>query len=245
MKVSVDHPEYQYIPSRNPYWERLKRRDPTRAMTDQDTEKFQGFWRDQFRSSKPPVKLCVEIGCNGGHWLNSQALRHPDTGYIGIDWKFKQIELAAQKADRASLGNVIYLRAHARRLRYIFAPGEIDRLCIWFPDPWPKRSQQHNRIFQAGFLREASTLIRGHGSIEVKTDNVDYFDFMEQEAAKVSDIWQCENSSRNFLSLPEDTTLFEKIFLKEGLPIHYMKLRQLRPEPAGVVLGRGDGDILG
>jgi tRNA G46 methylase TrmB len=115
----------------------------------------------------------------------------------------------------------------------MFAPGEIDFLYLFFPDPWPKKAHWRNRFVTEEMLREIAPLLKRGGVFHIKTDHAGYFEWMEEAIAKAADVWEPFERSADLhrgnekareLEIP-DVTLFEKLFVKDGLPIHSVKLR--------------------
>ena len=86
-------------------------------------------------NAKPDLELHVEIGCNAGHVIVEWAKQNPQRAYIGIDWKFKPIFRGVEKGLKRGLDNLIFFRAHADRLKYMFGESEIDRLSLFFLIP--------------------------------------------------------------------------------------------------------------
>ncbi len=180
-------------------------------------------------------ELHVEIGCNAGHVIVEWAAAQPQTAYIGIDWKLKSIFRAAEKAEKRKLSNVIFFRAHAARIKSMFGPAEVDRLSLFFPDPWPKKSQWKNRFVTPERYREIREIMKPGGILHIKTDHPDYFKWMEKALdesharwktlEKTSDLHQGHPNPAS-LTIPE-VTLFERLFIKEGIPIHSLKLSAL------------------
>lgn len=204
------------------------------VYSDNETEKFRGQWRSCFKEvpNAASAKLHVEIGCNAGHVIVEWAKAHPEDLFIGIDWKFKPIFRGAEKAARRNLKNLIFLRAHAERLPYMFGPGEIDRLYLFFPDPWQKKAQLKNRFVTSERLHEIAKVIKPDGIFHIKTDHRGYFEWMLQAIEKASQSWKVLETSWNLhenhpapetLTIPE-VTLFERLFIKDQLPIHSVKL---------------------
>src|SRR5688500_13642384 len=139
-RIPISSPDFRYQVSRNPYQHKLKDL-AGRDYVDGETEDHREQWRSLFpdaaqRGTQRP--LMVEIGCNGGHVILELAAKNPEMAHIGIDWKYKQIHRGADKAKSRGIENLLFFRAHAERMKYIFGPGEIDLLCVFFPDPWPK-----------------------------------------------------------------------------------------------------------
>ncbi len=227
--IPLQHPEYRYPPSRNPYSEKLKQA-PGVVLSDNETEARRGNWKNERAESL----LHVEIGCNAGHVVTEWAARDPKDLFIGIDWKFKAIYRAFEKALKKKLSNLHLLRAHADRLPFMFGKGEIDRLYLFFPDPWPKKSQLKNRYFTEAKLRMIAELMPVGGLFEIKTDHPGYFEWMKEHAARTADLWEVLALTHDLhsghpnpgqLTYPE-VTCFEKLFIKDGIKIHRMVLKR-------------------
>ena len=231
MKPLKTHPDFKYIPSDNPYWHKIKQVKPF-AFTDNDTEEFKGKWKSQFLS--PPKKLHVEIGCNGAHVSLQWAKQNPQDGYIGIDWKYKQIYFAYEKAKKMGVQNLILLRAYAERTHYMFDEAEIDHLYLFFPDPWEKMHQKKHRIVTKDWLIKIAHIVKKGGTFEIRTDHKEYFEWMQKQIAQTQEHWSIETltSDRHkdrpdahLLKIPE-VTLFERVFIRDQLPIHQVVLKR-------------------
>ncbi len=226
--ATVQSPDFKYRKSENPYSEKIRSQAPF-AYTDDDTEHLRGQWR----RANETDRIVVEIGCNGGHVLNEHAVQNPNAHHIGIDWKFKQISLAADKALRRGLTNVTYLRANAQRLHYIFAESEIDELHVYFPDPWPKRAQRQNRLLSHEWFELIHPLLTQKARIHFKTDHREYFETVLEELTPFSGFEilsmtkdkHAQNPKAEQMMFPQ-VTLFERLFIKDGLPIHELWLEK-------------------
>jgi tRNA (guanine-N7-)-methyltransferase len=251
-QLPVHHPDFHYVPSKNPYWKKLHELKGL-VFSDQDTEVHAGKWQSQYESqqthspqsnnqdpsaqpSTSPLnlerELHVEIGCNGGHVIVEWAAAQPNKSFVGIDWKFKPIFKGAEKSIRRNLKNIKFFRAHAERLQFMFGPEEVSHLYLFFPDPWPKKAHWKNRFITAERLREIVKIMKPGGVFHIKTDHPGYFEWMLEAVAQVGDIWETTEMTRNLhqnnpaphlLRIPE-ITLFEGLFIKDGIPIQSMKL---------------------
>jgi tRNA (guanine-N7-)-methyltransferase len=208
------------------------------AYSDHQTEKFQGVWRKQFLNTKAAElatlpELHVEIGCNAGHVCLEWAKQNQSKLYIGIDWKFKQIYRLAEKAKNFQVKNLLAFRANADRLPFMFAKGEVDFIHMFFPDPWPKKAQKKNRTANTEWLRSIAPLLSGRGYFHLKTDHAEYFEFILENLKELTDTYEILEMTKDLhagnpdakkLTIPA-VTLFERLFIKDGLPIHSVKLR--------------------
>lgn len=234
-KLPLIHPDYRYPEAKNPYALKLKE-NPGWAYSDNDIEAFAGHWREKFldQDHQATRKLIVEIGCNTGHVVREWAAAQSQNAFIGVDWKFKIIHRGVEKAQNKGLKNLIFMRGNVDRIRYMFGENEIDEVHMYFPDPWPKKSQSKNRTIQARFLTDAFYAVKPGGLFYIKTDHDAYFEWMLEEFKKVENLWTLEKVSMNLhegnplavkLEIPE-VTLFEKLFIKDGIPIKAAWLRR-------------------
>lgn len=230
LKHSVNSPDFIYHASRNPYHLKLKDLGD-RVWCDQDTELNQGKWRSILKNK---TELHVEIGCNAGHVIVDLAALSPSKAFIGIDWKHKSIYRAAQKSKEKNLSNLTFLRAHAERLHFIFAEEEIDHLFLFFPDPWPRKSQHKHRFISKERLKTISKLIKPGGTFQIKTDHAEYFEWINDAIQQTIEDWEMIEHSTHLhrncpdplkLEIPE-VTLFEKIFIKNQIPIKSVTLKR-------------------
>ena len=217
-----------YRPSRNPYapkYRELRRDHAPTAFTCHDTETFRGNWREFF-GARSGQRLHLEIGCYHGESLVQMAGDYPDEFFIGLEWKFRETYKAVEKAIKRDLKNLVFLRANAARLPWMFAPGEIDRVWILFPDPWPKTGQQKWRTLHADFFRSLGLLLQPGKEVMIKTDDSDYAGSIAREL-KLADA---------FCPLPEESaapiwesfppTPFEKIFFRNNAPTFALGLER-------------------
>ncbi len=242
MSRSVSSPEFRYAPSKNIYWEKLKNLPEGLrglAYTDHDTEAHRGEWRKHFpvsssKASVSGIPLHVEIGCNAGHVCLEWARQNPNALYIGIDWKFKQIYRLAEKSQKFEVRNLLAFRANADRLPFMFTEGEIDFLHMFFPDPWPKKAQKKNRTADREWLLSVAPLLSETGIFHLKTDHAEYFEFILENLHSLGDTFEiiemtrdlhAGNPNAKLLTIPA-VTLFERLFIKDGLPIHSVKVRR-------------------
>ena len=91
------------------------------------------------------------------------------------------IRKAAARQDKLGLPNLRFICENARFLPSWFGPGEVGRIYINFPDPWPKDRHAKRRLPSRQFLERFSHILKDDGQIEFKTDNKDLFAFALEE----------------------------------------------------------------
>ncbi|HEY8280074.1 MAG TPA: hypothetical protein VIH99_10640 [Bdellovibrionota bacterium] len=217
----------EYRPTRNPYGEKIREliaahantEGPPPLLADAATEEYKGKWRERFKVG-PQTRLELELGAYHGETSNHLARTNPNNIHLGVEWKYKQCFMGGKKARDQKLTNVTFLRANNARLPWMFAPGEVDRVWVLFPDPWNRLSQNKWRLLQPGFLRMLGCLLSEGKELMIKTDHPDYAAFIAQsiEEAACFDAQTPEQAQKNWALIPP--TPFERIFLRQNLPIY-------------------------
>ena len=149
--------------------------------------------RGNWRSLKPDcTALWVEVGCGKGKFTAETAQSNPDVLLIAVERCREAMVVAMEKARDMALKNVFFIDMDVAKMEEIFAPGEIDRLFINFPDPWKKSRQHKRRLTYAGFLALYANVLPLGGEIWFKTDNDPLFAFsleqFEQEGWELREV---------------------------------------------------------
>ncbi len=219
-----------YRGSRNPYCARIHEfsAEPfTQVMADARTEEHRGRWREYFGVPEGTF-LNLELGAYHGETSIELARANPQNVHLGAEWKYKQCFVAGKKARDAKVQNLTFLRANIARLPWMLAPGEVDRVWVLFPDPWSKAPQQKWRVLQPGFFRTLAHLLAEGKELMIKTDHADYAAYIREALAEAAcfDLLPEERAAELWKLIPP--TPFERIFLRQGLPIHSFALARNR-----------------
>ncbi len=126
-----------------------------------------------------PVHL--EIGCGKGDFVCGMAEANPDVNFIAIERISDVLMLAAEKAKTKGLKNVKLAVMNAAVLNEKFAPKSISRIYLNFSDPWPKKGYAKRRLTYRAFLDIYKQILTEDGSIFLKTDDENLFDFSIEE----------------------------------------------------------------
>ena len=150
------------------------------ALRIADPAAHKGDWR----ALKPGcTALWVEVGCGKGKFTAETAAANPDVLLIAVERCREAMVVAMEKAAQMGLTNVYYIDADVAGIEDIFAAGEIDRLFINFPDPWPRKKNAKRRLTHRSFLDKYCRVVREGGELHFKTDNAPLFAFSEEEFA--------------------------------------------------------------
>lgn len=182
-----------------------------------DPKAMQGRWRDLCPGC---TALWVEIGCGKGKFTVETAKENPDVLVVAVERCREAMVMAMEKAREMDLHNVFFVDLDVAWMEGCFAPGEIDRMFINFPDPWPRSKNAKRRLTYRTFLRMYTRMLADGGEIHFKTDNAKLFEFSLEEFALLG--LEVRNLTRN---LHEHgpvgiMTGYEEKFYALGTPIN-------------------------
>lgn len=212
----------------NPYHDRLADFEHF-VMRDKECENYKNHWREKVFQNDFP--LAVEVGTGYGHFMLDFTEKFPNENFIGLDHRFKRSFNLAKKLSKLEHQNFRYLRARGERLGFMFGKEEVDKIFYFFPDPWPKTRHHKKRLFQAPFLKSCHEILKKDGTLFIKTDHDDYFEWMLTEVQKLDDFKITFETKDMYQDAPEHflasfQTKFEKIFLAKGIKIKAMTLQK-------------------
>ena len=194
-----------------------------------------GSWHSWFKSHRKSASchhLVVEIGCHFGHTLAEMAADHQNCAFVGIDITLKRVYKSAWRLYQqgAYHGCVIYF--NAKHLEAVFAPGEIDTVIIFFPDPWNSKARQlKHRLLSTEFINTLYKLLSPGGYVWFKTDCTAYFE-ATLAPFEVSGFQPLTTPHPVLISThPSQTyrSLFEQRFLAQNQPIHEQLYQKPNP----------------
>jgi tRNA (guanine-N7-)-methyltransferase len=121
----------------------------------------------------------VEIGMGKGRFVREMARMHPEIDFIGMERYASVLMKALQGVDRDGVDrqNLRFLCMDAAALTEVFGPGEVGKIYLNFPDPWPKKRHAHRRLTSGAFLDRFAAVLGAAGGLELKTDNRELFAF--------------------------------------------------------------------
>jgi tRNA (guanine-N7-)-methyltransferase len=115
--------------------------------------------------------LVFEIGFGMGQSLVAMAEAHPDWNYIGVEVHPPGVGNVLRLAAEAQLTNLKVYKADAKAvLADCIADASLDRVQIFFPDPWHKTRHHKRRLIQGDFIQELRPKLKVGGVLHLATD---------------------------------------------------------------------------
>ncbi len=188
----------------------IPRMERCAAVQIMEPEALRGRWGEEFSSYR---EIWLELGCGKGRFTCELAQRNPEVLLLALEKVPDAMVVAMERVTEQNIPNVRFLDRDAELLPEIFAPGEIVRLFVNFPDPWPKKKQYKRRLTAPAFLERYKALLPEGGELWFKTDNADLYDW------SLETLKSCGWTLR---PMPEGTPMtdYEARFTAMGLPIH-------------------------
>jgi tRNA (guanine-N7-)-methyltransferase len=119
--------------------------------------------------------LVVEIGFGMGDSLLDMAAADPDTDFIGIEVHEPGVGRVVFHINDGGLKNLRLYRVDAVDvLTHCFADSSIDRLQLYFPDPWHKKKHHKRRLVQIEFAALVYQKLTAQGQWHIATDWENY-----------------------------------------------------------------------
>jgi tRNA (guanine-N7-)-methyltransferase len=117
----------------------------------------------------------IEVGPGKGAFLCAATAARPDTFFVGIEAAASYASYAAAQLQLVGARNAVLLVDNAvLYLRDSVPPASLDRLHVYFPDPWPKRRHRGRRFFGEGSPALAHRVLKPGGLLLLATDNPAY-----------------------------------------------------------------------
>jgi tRNA (guanine-N7-)-methyltransferase len=115
--------------------------------------------------------LVFEIGFGMGQSLITMAQVHPDWNYIGVEVHPPGVGNILRLGAEAQLTNLKIYQADAKAvLADCITDNSLDRVQIFFPDPWHKTRHHKRRLIQAEFIQELRPKLKAGGILHLATD---------------------------------------------------------------------------
>ncbi|MDT8387268.1 MAG: tRNA (guanosine(46)-N7)-methyltransferase TrmB [Thiogranum sp.] len=115
--------------------------------------------------------LTLEIGFGNGSSLAAMADADPGSDFIGIEVHRPGIGHLLQKIEAQHLGNLrVYCEDAVEVLESCIADASLDRVLLFFPDPWHKKRHHKRRILQPEFIDLVARKLKTGGHFHMATD---------------------------------------------------------------------------
>jgi len=121
----------------------------------------------------------LEIGFGMGKSLVEMAKADPERDFIGIEVHMPGVGAALKEAHEQGVTNVRFFKEDAVEvLRQCIDDNSLDRVQLFFPDPWHKKRHHKRRIVRPDFVQLVRQKLKVGGWFHMATDWEPYTEHM-------------------------------------------------------------------
>ncbi|MDH5484267.1 MAG: tRNA (guanosine(46)-N7)-methyltransferase TrmB [Gammaproteobacteria bacterium] len=157
------------------------------------------------------AETVLEIGFGNGESLWQMANNHADKNYIGIEVHRPGVGRLLHLVHTSGITNLRLSNHDAIDvLKHQIADQSLDRVQLYFPDPWHKKKHHKRRIVQPDFVHLIAQKLKSGGIFHLATDWENYA-LQMKDVLNASDEFTNLSSDNTFVVKPEErpTTKFE------------------------------------
>lgn len=134
---------------------------------------------DLVGSFERDAPMVLEIGFGMGDSLLQMLAAEPEKNFIGIEVHPPGVGRLINNAGKEGLSNLrVYLADAKDVLEDCIPEASIDRLQIYFPDPWHKKKHNKRRLIQTEFVLKLAQKLKPQGVLHLATDWQPYAEHM-------------------------------------------------------------------
>ncbi|MFC3990252.1 tRNA (guanosine(46)-N7)-methyltransferase TrmB [Actinoplanes siamensis] len=148
---------------------------PTHGLTVLDGDRTPLDLPELFGRDAPAV---LEIGFGMGDATAAMAAADPARNYLGVEVHTPGVGNLLALVGELGLANVRVARGDAMQLVHRIAPGALDAVHVFFPDPWPKARHHKRRLIQPANVALLRDRLRAGGVLHCATDWPEYAEAM-------------------------------------------------------------------
>ena len=120
---------------------------------------------------QPSHPLVLEIGFGMGEATAQIALGLPGTNFLCCEVHEPGVGALLKRIGEHGIGNIRILAHDAVEvLDHMLAPGSLDGVHIFFPDPWHKKRHNKRRLVQSALVAKLAARIQPGGYLHCATD---------------------------------------------------------------------------
>lgn len=179
-----------------------------------------------------PVTL--EIGFGMGQSLVEMAKNEPNRNFIGVEVHEPGVGACLMAAGNEGLRNLrIYNDDAVEVLKQCIPAQSLDRVQIFFPDPWHKKRHHKRRIIQPEFVEHLVGKLTEDGSLHLATDWQNYAEHMLHVLNGNTGL-RNQSQTGDYVPRPESRpkTKFEQRGERKGHGVWDLIFEKNRPIPA-------------
>ncbi len=132
---------------------------------------------DFYRIFNRLAPTIMEVGFGDGEALFAVAQKNPQNNYIGVEVHRPGVGHLVLRLHQYNLTNVkVFCEDAIDVLNNAVRDASLTELCLFFPDPWPRKKHHKRRIVQPPFIDLVARKLKPGGVFHYATDWQEYAD---------------------------------------------------------------------
>jgi tRNA (guanine-N7-)-methyltransferase len=156
-----------------------------------------------------PAPVWLEIGFGMGGSLVQMAKDNPDVNFIGVEVHRPGVGAVLNAIAESAINNLrIFCDDVNSVLKQSIRDGSLDRVNIYFPDPWPKNGHHKRRLIQPEFINLLKNKLTTSGLLHFATDWQPYAEWINKimnNNSKFHQIAQGDSQHSHYLASRPET----------------------------------------
>lgn len=160
------------------------RRGHLTKAQEQAVERGMPLWGIEYKAATPldftqafgrQAPNWLEIGFGMGETTAKIASAHPQVNYLGVEIYTAGVGALIKRIEEQNIQN-IRIMSHdvVDILNEMIPDASLDRVLIYFPDPWRKKRHFKRRLIQAEFIKHLCTKLKPGALLHCATDWENY-----------------------------------------------------------------------
>jgi len=151
--------------------------------------------------------VVLEIGFGMGLSLVAMAAADPQTNFVGVEVHRPGVGKLMHTMLEEGVDNIrVYCDDAVQVLQDCIAPESLDRVQIFFPDPWHKKRHHKRRLIQPDFVELLCSRLRPGGLLHLATDWENYAEHILEVLSASEQLVNCSAES-GYVPRPEQRPL--------------------------------------
>lgn len=144
-----------------------------------DPARWRGRWAEACAPAGGPrfSEVRLDLGCGKGSFSIESAKREPDVLFVAMDAEPICVAYAAQHVCESGVANVVVVPGNGLRIREFFSPGELSRIYLNFPTPFPRKRDAARRLVNLERLMDYREVLAADADVRLRTDSQPLRDF--------------------------------------------------------------------
>lgn len=123
--------------------------------------------------------LIIEIGFGMGASFLETIENNLEHNFIGIEVHRPGVGAFLHQAQKKGVKNVrVYCHDAVEVLSQSIPDNSVDKICVFFPDPWPKKRHHKRRLIQPALVELMAKKLKQGGCLHLATDWENYAEHM-------------------------------------------------------------------